>query len=736
MEGSVGAERVVREQGVVLVRRFTESLDASDTLSVGTQVAQTAHDAEIDARDKLRARLHFNEFDRSTRPFERCDAMRQALQKASDKFFQSWETPKEKRFLVFRKSFKKADTQAEQRVRQGAVDSFEGVKDMVLSIAEEWRNKHSKVTVNHAEIADGLVAATAHLCDRVVVCTEILEVVQRESLQRQLADVYEALFSFLLEAAKWFNDPKFSRFFDSFNKRMKEKHANAVSVINQSIDIIIERGSVEELARVEYTRRTADIIEWKLDNLSEVVVPAVAEMRTMVDEVRMGCAVFSADNLRQLGETMVSLLLNGAEDGLRKVFKQELYKVRLASDGLIDNGTTGGTITSLLPDPAADLIYRNEADDRLQFLKAMTHVLVRVGKWMQASPGDARMLWVQHQFEYEEHNAAKATALGVISVAAKANAPFVSYICRKLHVADVPAGQTQEGSGLLSLVYCVALQLLRFRPRNDGFCILPALVEQLGETMESWDKALELLRLLLEGTPVLRYCIIHGLNSLENGSDGGKCAEVLQVLRAAAGRQDSPLNVLLTTSGHSRVLSEATDLSERVISRGALQTLLVFTAPLLVSALPVKQEAAEPWLNIAQEWAQHFINIASADSLGERSPWQKWLLAESIRRTIVMAYVLICCFNAWKYGYCSNWLLLESLPFDSRPGLWMAESPQAWIAAAGSGTGRNVGTELTSVHEFGGKMKTIDSTFCGDRFLSMIAMAHNGSTAPRTESSI
>ena len=71
--------------------------------------------------------------------------MRQALQKASEKFFQSWETPKEKRFLNFRKSSKNADIQVEQRVRQGAENSFEGVKDVVLGIAEEWRKNHGKV---------------------------------------------------------------------------------------------------------------------------------------------------------------------------------------------------------------------------------------------------------------------------------------------------------------------------------------------------------------------------------------------------------------------------------------------------------------------------------------------------------------------------------------------------------------------------------------------------------------
>ena len=162
----------------------------------------------------------------------------------------------------------------------------------------------------------------------------------------------------------------------------------------------------------------------------------------------------------------------------------------------------------------------------------------------------------------------------------------------------------------------------------------------------------------------------------------------------------------------------------------ALQTLLVLTAPLLISEEPVKQERAEPWLKIADAWAQDLLHVAVSEVLGNKTPWQQWLLAESVRRTIAMTYVLQCCFNAWKHGYCSNWLFLESLPFDRRPGLWMAKSPQAWIAAAGCSTGKQVGTQLISVHEFGTSMKEVDSTLCGDQFLSMVVIAHNGSAAP------
>jgi hypothetical protein len=69
---------------------------------------------------------------------------------------------------------------------------------------------------------------------------------------------------------------------------------------------------------------------------------------------------------------------------------------------------------------------------------------------------------------------------------------------------------------------------------------------------------------------------------------------------------------------------------------------------------------------------------------------------------------------------------MESLPFDGRPGLWMAESPQAWIAAARARTGEEVGERLDSIHKFAENLDRSDLTICGDLFLAMVAFGHNG----------
>jgi hypothetical protein len=101
-------------------------------------------------------------------------------------------------------------------------------------------------------------------------------------------------------------------------------------------------------------------------------------------------------------------------------------------------------------------------------------------------------------------------------------------------------------------------------------------------------------------------------------------------------------------------------------------------------------------------------------------------MLKGVRRTIFMAYVLNLSVFGYKYGYCPNWLFIESLPFDARPGLWMAESPQAWIAGANARSGEEVGERLKSYHEFATAFHGRTPDFCGDRFLKLVAFAHNG----------
>ncbi|TVY92463.1 hypothetical protein LAWI1_G001383 [Lachnellula willkommii] len=172
----------------------------------------------------------------------------------------------------------------------------------------------------------------------------------------------------------------------------------------------------------------------------------------------------------------------------------------------------------------------------------------------------------------------------------------------------------------------------------------------------------------------------------------------------------------------------------------ALQALLIYLATSFFSASQTEQknEMAERFLTVLSEWTQALLAAApTATKMPRRnqSPWQDWLLGESIRRTIIMSYILSLTLAGFRSGYCSNWLFVESLPFDRRAGLWMAESPQAWIwiSAAGARNGNEVEQHLNSLHEFAESLHVsplVDHNFRGDLFLILLVYGHNGGSRP------
>ncbi|KAL2871137.1 Zn(II)2Cys6 transcription factor domain-containing protein [Aspergillus lucknowensis] len=154
----------------------------------------------------------------------------------------------------------------------------------------------------------------------------------------------------------------------------------------------------------------------------------------------------------------------------------------------------------------------------------------------------------------------------------------------------------------------------------------------------------------------------------------------------------------------------------------ALQALLVCASFLFTN----KQMNTEVLLDVILDWTRTLLASAQTKIPRDQSPWQAWLFGESVRRTIIMSYGLVMALTSFKYGYCANWLFLESLPFDARAGLWMAKSPQAWISAAQAKFGEDVGERLVSFHEFGESLDGSGSDFHGDTFLTLLAYIHNG----------
>ena len=157
-----------------------------------------------------------------------------------------------------------------------------------------------------------------------------------------------------------------------------------------------------------------------------------------------------------------------------------------------------------------------------------------------------------------------------------------------------------------------------------------------------------------------------------------------------------------------------------------VQALMLYLLVFMFSNSPQRQESAKPYFTQLASWAEDLEKRAYDITTERLTPWQGWLFGESIRRTILTSHVLTCVFFRQKYETSANKMKMEALPFDGRPGLWLAETPQAWIAAAGTKTGREVSTNLVSWHEFGSSNPSISLDPEGDLFLSMMLVCHNG----------
>ena len=183
-------------------------------------------------------------------------------------------------------------------------------------------------------------------------------------------------------------------------------------------------------------------------------------------------------------------------------------------------------------------------------------VLHALQSWISETE-DSRTLWIVGPHENSAESSARTAALGIIASAFQQNVPFISHFCERPRYGrsagsgsgGVGRAQSSEETGLIGCVYSLISQLLQFSIEETDLDLSPERLAKLDGSMESWDVSLDLLEDLLERTPLLPYCVIHGLNDLDWAAGAEACAEVLDVLLRHQERADSVFNILLTTAG-------------------------------------------------------------------------------------------------------------------------------------------------------------------------------------------
>ena len=110
----------------------------------------------------------------------------------------------------------------------------------------------------------------------------------------------------------------------------------------------------------------------------------------------------------------------------------------------------------------------------------------------------------------------------------------------------------------------------------------------------------------------------------------------------------------------------------------SVQALILYLSICFFDSDPRLQRLGEPHYHTLGRYTRKLWDAAPRSIPGSMSPWQAWIIAESVRRSILVSYLVRRVYCATRIGNHVHTLFVESLPFDSRTSLWEAQSADAW----------------------------------------------------------
>lgn len=381
----------------------------------------------------------------------------------------------------------------------------------------------------------------AEISAKVALCSEWLHLIRTRNVRQRLAQIYARMFQFYGDVITWYLHSKGGRTLLSFNENLRRKFDDASREL--------------EAAVAEFYR----LLSLCTSSMITLMYDKVTSMESELTRQRQNYRTQDPS----AGHRMV-IMLEGSYNDSR--FERRTIEPAVA-DRIADEPA------NLIQDVTVSRLTREQGRRRIPALKPFIfgdegsglmndgqfhlvedELLPKLRSWMTEDKV-SRILWISSSLEGGGVNtAAKAAALGVVTAAWQAESPILSYFCRRPQKIQLLAEMSLEQGGILGLVYSLVSQLLDFYGADDNLDIREDELAALDGSVESWDISLNILKVLLGYTPVLMFCVIDGLNMLEWGSGSDWCEHFLNVLVDRQRRAGSVFNILLTTSGQSRIL--------------------------------------------------------------------------------------------------------------------------------------------------------------------------------------
>lgn len=110
----------------------------------------------------------------------------------------------------------------------------------------------------------------------------------------------------------------------------------------------------------------------------------------------------------------------------------------------------------------------------------------------------------------------------------------------------------------------------------------------------------------------------------------------------------------------------------------SLQALLLYLLICIFHKDPRQRRFAETHIATLNQWTRRVWEQAPNEISQRLSAWEAWAFAESVRRSIIVSYMVRGVYQIAKFGFHPHSMFVETLPFDRHTWLWDATSAKAW----------------------------------------------------------
>ncbi|KAF3039788.1 hypothetical protein E8E12_009144 [Didymella heteroderae] len=591
----------LQEDGLVLVRRFTDELKGETTLERAAISAQEQDNANEKALRRRRMEALYRDPGRDPSEFSlhEMEAARLALQKAYTQLERD-EKPSTLAKHRFSRNTPSPRATANEAVVNAFAHDFKSLQAVVEKFETNWKGNQNNVgqrfrkvcqklddhkaafavfpsqdmytsalcgslalivgaAVNHNDVADKLSDMVVEISEKATRAAKMVMIYPTKNFRELFSDLYAQVFLFYRDVILWYAKSKATKALDSFNANLIKPYEKAAARIESLVVEIFREADVAGAAKMSVF--VEDYGERLLD-----------QRRQYTDD----------DDLRFAGRQSQRLMLLMHETAyLESETSREPERLRIEpakeeGSRIIENDVLDRASARELGEVLSHFVVGTEGPSLFRdgkFWLPEANISNKLGDWI-GSDTELSTLWITSPIPSREFPGSRAGALVALVAAWESRLPIISHFCLRPYAGSLAKGRNVEQVGLIGLVYSLIIQLLQFNVKDDVFEVPKQRFDNMDGSYDSWPEALLLLRDLLRTTPQVQRCIIDGLNDLCFSSGAEWCGAFLGMLFEHQKASPYKFKILLTTTGLSRVLSDFVTIEDKVlVQRGAKEVI-------------------------------------------------------------------------------------------------------------------------------------------------------------------